>query len=49
MDRQLSGLLGGVVIGLAGGLRDAMVFVPAMLAGSYCHHRLDRRAKIGGE
>ena len=40
---------GPALVGLAGGLRDAMIFVPAMLAGSYCHHLLDRRAKIGEE
>lgn len=40
---------GPALVGLAGGLRDAMVFVPAMLAGSYCHQLLDRRARIGEE
>lgn len=40
---------GPALVGLAGGLRDAMIFVPAMLAGSYCHYLLERRARIGEE
>ena len=40
---------GPALVGLAGGLRDALIFVPAMLAGSLIHYRLERRAKIGGE
>jgi len=40
---------GPALAGLAGGLPDAMIFVPAMLAGSYCHHLLGRRAKIDEE
>lgn len=40
---------GPALVGLAGGLRDALIFVPAMLAGSFCHHLAERRAKIGEE
>jgi hypothetical protein len=40
---------GPALAGLAGGLRDAMIFVPAMLAGSFCHYLMERRAKIGEE
>lgn len=40
---------GPALVGLAGGLRDAMIFVPAMLVGSYCHRMLERRGKIDGE
>lgn len=40
---------GPALVGLAGGLRDAMIFVPAMLAGSFIHYLLDRRAKISAE
>jgi uncharacterized protein len=40
---------GPALVGLAGGLRDAMIFVPAMLAGSFTHHLMDRRGKIGQE
>ena len=40
---------GPALVGLAGGLRDAMIFVPAMLAGSFAHHLMDRRGKIGEE
>ena len=40
---------GPALVGLAGGLRDALIFVPAMLAGSYCHYLLERRAKISEE
>lgn len=39
---------GPSLVGLGGGLRDALVFVPAMLAGSYCHHLMERRGKIRG-
>ena len=39
---------GPALVGLAGGLRDAMFFVPAMLAGSLVHYLLERRGKIGG-
>jgi len=38
---------GPAIVGLAGGLRDAMVFVPAMLAGSFTHYLMERRGKIG--
>ncbi len=40
---------GPALVGLAGGLRDALIFVPAMLAGSFSHYLLERRAKIGEE
>ena len=40
---------GPALVGLAGGLRDAMIFVPAMLAGSVTHYLMERRAKIGEE
>jgi len=40
---------GPALVGLAGGLRDAMIFVPAMLAGSFAHHLVERRGKIGAE
>jgi uncharacterized membrane protein YedE/YeeE len=40
---------GPALVGLAGGLRDAMMFVPAMLAGSFCHHLMERRGNIDGE
>ncbi len=40
---------GPALVGLAGGLRDAMIFVPAMLAGSFTHYLTDRRGKIGEE
>ena len=40
---------GPALVGLAGGLRDAMIFVPAMLAGSFAHYLTERRGKIGGE
>lgn len=39
---------GPALVGFAGGLRDAMIFVPAMLAGSLVHYLLERRGKIGG-
>lgn len=37
---------GPALVGLAGGLRDALIFVPAMLAGSFSHRLLERRGKI---
>ena len=40
---------GPALVGLAGGLRDAMIFVPAMLAGSFTHYLMERRSKIGEE
>ena len=40
---------GPALVGLAGGLRDAMIFVPAMLAGSFVHYLLWRRGKIAEE
>ena len=40
---------GPALVGLAGGLRDAMIFVPAMLAGSFTHYLMDRRGNIGGK
>ncbi|MGH8135271.1 MAG: DUF6691 family protein [Steroidobacteraceae bacterium] len=40
---------GPALVGLAGGLRDAMIFVPAMLAGSFVHYLVERRGKIGEE
>ncbi len=40
---------GPALVGLAGGLRDAMIFVPAMLAGSFTHYLMDRRGSIGGK
>jgi len=40
---------GPALVGLAGGLRDGMVFVPAMLAGSFTHYLMERRGKIGVE
>ena len=40
---------GPALVGLAGGLRDAMIFVPAMLAGSFAHYLMERRGKIGEE
>jgi uncharacterized membrane protein YedE/YeeE len=40
---------GPALVALGGGLRDAMIFVPAMLAGSFGHYLLDGRAKIGEE
>ena len=40
---------GPALVGLAGGLRDAMIFVPAMLAGSFTHYLVERRGKIGEE
>ncbi len=39
---------GPALVALAGGLRDALVFVPAMLAGSFAHHWMEGRAKIAG-
>lgn len=40
---------GPALAGLGGGLRDAMIFVPAMLAGSFAHSMVERRGKIGEE
>jgi hypothetical protein len=40
---------GPALVGLAGGLQDAMIFVPAMLAGSFAHYLVERRGKIGAE
>jgi hypothetical protein len=40
---------GPALVGLAGGLRDAMIFVPAMLAGSFTHYLLERRGNIDVE
>jgi uncharacterized protein len=40
---------GPALVGLAGGLQDALIFVPAMLAGSFAHYLVERRGKIGGE
>jgi uncharacterized membrane protein YedE/YeeE len=40
---------GPALVGFAGGLQDAMIFVPAMLAGSFAHHLVERRGKIGAE
>lgn len=40
---------GPALVGLAGGLRDAMIFVPAMLAGSFVHYLLECRGKIAEE
>ena len=40
---------GPALVGLAGGLRDAMIFVPAMLAGSFVHYLIERRGKIAEE
>ena len=40
---------GPALVGLAGGLRDAMIFVPAMLAGSLVHYLMERRGKIGAQ
>jgi uncharacterized membrane protein YedE/YeeE len=40
---------GPALVGLAGGLRDAMIFLPAMLAGSFAHYLMERRGKIGEE
>ena len=40
---------GPALAGRGGGLRDAMIFVPAMLAGSFVHHLMERRGKIGEE
>ena len=40
---------GPALVGLAGGLRDAIIFVPAMLAGSFVHFLVERRGNIGAE
>lgn len=40
---------GPALVGLAGGLRDAMIFVPAMLTGSFAHYLVERRGNIGAE
>jgi uncharacterized protein len=40
---------GPALVGLAGGLRDAVIFVPAMLAGGFVHYLVERRGRIGGE
>jgi len=40
---------GPALVGLASGLRDAMIFVPAMLAGSFVHYLVERRGNIGAE
>ncbi len=40
---------GPALVGLAGGLQDAMIFVPAMLAGSFAHYLVERRGKIDAE
>jgi len=37
---------GPALVAFAGGLRDAMLFVPALLAGSLTHYLLERRGKI---
>lgn len=33
---------GPALVGIAGGLRDALIFLPAMLAGSFCCRLLER-------
>jgi uncharacterized membrane protein YedE/YeeE len=38
---------GPALVGVAGGLQDAMIFVPAMLAGSFAQYLVERRGKIG--
>ncbi len=40
---------GPALVGLAGGLRDAVIFVPAMLAGSFAHYLVERRGNIDAE
>ena len=40
---------GPALVGLAGALRDAMIFVPAMLAGSLAHYLVERRGKIDAQ
>ena len=40
---------GPALVGLAGGLGDAIIFVPAMLAGSFIHYLSGPRGKISGE
>jgi uncharacterized membrane protein YedE/YeeE len=40
---------GPALVGLAGGLGDAIIFVPAMLAGSFIHYLSGPRGKITGE
>ena len=40
---------GPALVGFAGGLQDAMIFVPAMLAGSFGHYLTERRGRIDAE
>ena len=38
---------GPALVGVAAGLRDALILLPAMLAGSFAHNLTDRRGNIG--